>query len=146
MHSELTVRPASESDIPSINALLLEWLDLRKERELVFREAVGNAELIVAEQDGVLVGFIHCVMHNDIIDGGPNCFITAFYVTPGKRRNGIGTRLLRTAVQEGIKKGAVGLEASTTNVEARRLYEKHGFTQFRGEIFLEMDMAKVKEP
>lgn len=145
MHSELIVRPASELDIPSLDALLLEWLDLRKKRELIFKEALRNAELIVAEQDGMVAGFIHYVVHNDIIDGGLNCFITAFYVTPSKRRNGIGSRLLRRAIQESVRKGAAGIEASTTNLEARRLYEKHGFKQFRGEIFLEMDMAKTRE-
>jgi ribosomal protein S18 acetylase RimI-like enzyme len=124
---------------------LLEWLDLRKQRDSAFKQALRKSELIVAEQDGILVGFIHCVMHNDVIDGGPNAFITAFYVTPKNRRKGLGSALLRKVIQEAVEKGAVGIEASTTNTEARRLYEKHGFMQFRGEVFLEMDMDKARE-
>ncbi len=145
MQSEMAVRLATELDIPSMDALLVGWLDLRKQRDLVFKEALRIAELIVAEQDGELVGFIHYVMHNDIIDGGPNAFITALYVTPSKRRKGIGSALLRKVIHEAVKKGAIGIEASTTNPEARRLYEKHWFKQFRGEIFLEMDMDKARD-
>jgi ribosomal protein S18 acetylase RimI-like enzyme len=145
LQSEIAVRAATELDLSSIDALLLEWLDLRKQRDLAFKKALRKGELTVAKQDGILVGFIHYVMHNDIIDGGPNAFITAFYVTPNKRRKGIGGALLRKVIQEAVEKGVVGIEASTTNPEARRLYEKHGFMQFRGEVFLEMDMDTAGE-
>jgi ribosomal protein S18 acetylase RimI-like enzyme len=139
------VRPATELDLPPVDALLLEWLKLPKQRHLVFQDALRKTELIVAEQDHIVVGFIHYIMHNDIIDGGPNAFITAWYVTSSKRRKGTGSKLLRKAIEEAVKKGAVGIETSTTNSEARRLYEKHGFKQFKGEAFLEMDMTRVTE-
>ena len=144
MHPNTIVRPATELDLPSVDALLIEWLNLRKQRHLVFQDALRGNELFVAEQCGAVVGFIHYVMHNDIIDGGTNAFITAWYVTPSKRREGTGSKLLRKAIEEVLKKGAVGIEASTTNPEARRLYENHGFEQFDGEVFLEMNMSKVK--
>ena len=137
------IRLVTESDWPSVDALLLEWLNLRKRRNSVFNDALRKTELIVAEQDGVIAGFIHYVLHNDIIDGGPNAFITAWYVRRDRRRRGIGSKLLRKAIEEAIRKGAVGIETSTTNPEARRLYERHGFKQFNGEIFLEMDMTKA---
>jgi GNAT superfamily N-acetyltransferase len=111
---------------------------------MTFAKALRNSELIVAEQDDAVVGFIHYVMHNDIIDGGPNAFITAFYVTPNYRRKGIGSALLSRTIQDALKKGAVGIESSTTNPEAHRLYEKHGFKRFRGEIFLEIDMTLAR--
>jgi ribosomal protein S18 acetylase RimI-like enzyme len=137
------IRPATELDLASVDALLREWLDLRKQRNSVFPDVVRNAELIVAEEDGMVVGFIHYIMHNDIIDGGLNAFITAWYVSSSKRRRGIGSKLLRKAIEEAVGKGAVGIEASTTNPEARRLYETHGFKQFNGEVFLELDMSRA---
>ena len=135
------IRRATQRDLASINALLREWLGSRKERRVSFKQALGNTELVVAEQDGIVVGFIHYVMHNDIIDGGLNEFITAFYVTLDHRRKGIGTALLTRAIHDALRKGAVGIESSTTSPEARGLYEKHGFKQFRNEVFLEMNMA-----
>jgi GNAT superfamily N-acetyltransferase len=125
-----------------VDALLYEWLKFRKEREMSFGQAFGNSELIVAEQDGIIVGFTHYVTHNDIIDGGLKAFITAFYVTPSERRKGVGSALLAKTIQDALKKGVVRIESSTTNSEARRLYEKHGFKQFSSEVFLEMNMAK----
>ena len=144
MQPDTIVRPAIELDLPSVDVLLIEWLNLRKQRCSVFRDALRRDELIVAEKDRKVVGFVHYVMHNDIIDGGTNAFITAWYVTPSKRREGTGSKLLGKAIEEAVKKGAVGIEASTTNPEAYRLYSKFGFEQFNGEIFLEMNMAKVK--
>ncbi len=73
------------------------------------------------------------------MDGGPNSFIMALYVTPNQRGKEIGSTLLERAIQNALKKSAVGIEASTTNPDARRLYEKHGFKQFRGEVFLEYE-------
>jgi len=139
-----TVRQATRRDLASINILLHEWLGLRKDRQMAFTQALRNSELIVAEKEGIVVGFIHYVMHNDIIDGGPNAFTTALYVTPKHRRKGIGTALLTRAIQDALRKGAVGIETSTTNPEARKLYEKHGFKQFKNEIFLEMNMAPIR--
>jgi GNAT superfamily N-acetyltransferase len=141
LSGKLIVRQATEHDLPTTDALLRKWLNFRKERKMSFRQALRNTELIVAERDGGLLGFIRYVIHNDIIDGGLNAFITAFYVTPNHRRKGIGSALLTRAIQDALRKGVVGIESSTTNPEARRLYEKYGFKQYRGEVFLEMDMA-----
>jgi ribosomal protein S18 acetylase RimI-like enzyme len=145
LHEEIVVRHAAEPDMPSMSVLMLEWLSLPLQRDSVFRDSTRREELLVAERDGALVGFLHHVMHNDVIDGGLNSFITALYVSPFHRRKGIASLLLRTAIRESLKKRAVGMEASTTNPEARRLYEKFGFRQFRGEVFLEMDMNKARE-
>ncbi len=50
-----------------------------------------------------------------------------------------------------MDRGVLGVETSTANPDARRLYERHGFRQFKGdwmmgEVFLELDLKKyVKE-
>ena len=144
MLENTTVRQATRRDLASINILLHEWLGLRKDRQMAFTQALRNSELIVAEKEGIVVGFIHYVMHNDIIDGGPNAFTTALYVTPKHRRKGIGTALPTRAIQDALRKGAVGIETSTTDPEACKLYEKHDFKQFKNEIFLEMNMAPTR--
>jgi GNAT superfamily N-acetyltransferase len=84
-------------------------------------------------------------MHEDIIDGAPNSFITAFYVSPSHRGKGVGTLLLERAITNSLALGAVGVETSTTQALARKLYEKLHFKQTMGEIgevFLELDIPE----
>ena len=90
-----------------------------------------------------IIGFVHYVMHEDIIDGAPNSFITAFFVTRTHRRRGVGTLLLDEAITESLARGAVGVETSTIHAKARKLYERHNFKQTMGdigEVFLELDV------
>ena len=103
--------------------------------------------MLVADRKGKPIGFIHYAMHEDVIDGGSNAFITAFYVAPEFRDKGVGSKLLRTAIEDALKKGAVGIETSTANPDAKQMYERHFFRQYMGkwtmgEVFLELDMNK----
>jgi len=143
------VRRAREEDISVIDGYITEWLDFDTNREESIRRAVKNKELLVADYKGKLLGFIHYVMHEDLIDGGPNSFITAFYVFPEFRKKGVGSKLLQAAIEDGVQRGALEIEASTADPDARRLYEKHHFQQFMGkwtmgEVFLELDISRYR--
>jgi len=143
------VRRAREEDISVIDGYITEWLNFDTDREESIRRAVKNKELLVADYRGELLGFIHYVMHEDIIDGGPNSFITAFYVLPEFRKKGVGSKLLQAAIEDGAQRGALEIEASTADPDARRLYEKHHFQQFMGkwtmgEVFLELDISRYR--
>jgi len=89
------LRYATHRDIPSVEALLLEWLNWKAPRNESLRRAIENNELLVAELKGKVVGFIHFVVHEDIIDGGPNAFITPFCVKPSLWNKGFGSALLQ---------------------------------------------------
>jgi GNAT superfamily N-acetyltransferase len=143
------IRYATGKDVFAIDRTIAEWLNWRTPREESIRRAVENRELCVADRKGEVIGFIHYVMHEDIIDGGLNSFITCFYVAPEFRNKGIGSKLLNKAINDALDKGAVGIETSTANPDARRLYEMHHFKQFMGkwtmgEVFLELDMQEFK--
>ena len=147
LESRIRIRKAKEEDISVIDGYIAEWLDFDADREESIRRAVKNKELLVAGHKGKLLGFIHYVMHEDIIDGGPNSFITAFYVLPEFRKKGVGSKLLQAAIEDGAQRGALEIEASTADPDARRLFEKHHFQQFMGkwtmgEVFLELDVSK----
>jgi GNAT superfamily N-acetyltransferase len=89
------------------------------------------------------VGFIHYILHEDVIDGAPNAFVTAFYISPAFRGKGAGTLLLKEAIADSLARGAVGVETSTIHDSARKLYERCHFKQAFGdigEVFLELDV------
>jgi ribosomal protein S18 acetylase RimI-like enzyme len=147
LQKTIRIRQATKKDILTISKTLTEWLEWKVPRELSIKRAVENKELLVADLKGRVIGFVHCVMHEDVVDGGLNAFITCFYVAPEFRNQRIGSLLLDRAIDDAVRKGAVGIETSTANPDARRLYERHGFKQFMGkwtmgEVFLELDMEK----
>lgn len=139
------VRRAALKDAKQVNALLSEWLDWRPSRGSLpsIKRAIANDELLVAVHGSRIIGFIHYAMHEDIIDGGPNAFITAFYVSPAYRGRGTGTLLLKEAVGDSLSRGALGIETSTLHSDAKKFYEKNHFRQAFfgdiGEVFLELD-------
>lgn len=148
MRKTIRIRQATKKDISTISKTITEWLEWKVPRELSIKRAVENKELLVADQRGTVIGFVHYVMHEDVVDGGLNAFITCFYVSPEFRNQRIGSLLLDRAIDDAVRKGAVGIETSTASPDARRLYERHNFKQFTGkwtmgEVFLELDMKKV---
>jgi len=147
--TKVIVRRAVLTDTPRLQALLAEWLkwEPKDGRIESIRRAVRSREILVAQAGSRVVGFINFVMHEDVIDGGPNAFITAFYVSPIHRGKGIGSRLLKAAIAKALKIGAVGVETSTIHESAKRLYEGHHFKQAKGdiaEIFLELDIDELR--
>jgi GNAT superfamily N-acetyltransferase len=135
------------TDALSVDHLLSEWFDWKPSsgRLKSLQRAIRKRELLVAEFASKVVGFIHYVMHEDIIDGGPNTFVTAFYVSKADRGKGIGTLLLERAIADSLARGAVGVETSTIHKRAQKLYLEHHFKQTVGdiaEVFLELDISE----
>ena len=145
MGRALRIRHAVATDASAVKGLLSEWFDWTPTngRLQSIRRAIRNREMLVAKEGERLVGFLHHVNHEDVIDGGRNTFITAFYVSPKYRRKGVGSRLLRTAIDDSLTRGIVGVETSTIHRLAKELYQRHHFKQTRGdigEVFLELDI------
>ncbi|OLD13924.1 MAG: hypothetical protein AUI97_03240 [Crenarchaeota archaeon 13_1_40CM_3_52_17] len=147
MATFLTVRRARQTDAHAVDSLLSEWFDWKPDsgRLNSIHRAISKRELLVAEVNSRVSGFIHYVMHEDIIDGGPNSFITAFYVSPEFRSKRVGTLLLDQAIADSLAMGAVGVETSTIFSSAKKLYERHHFKETIGdigEVFLELDVPE----
>jgi ribosomal-protein-alanine N-acetyltransferase len=79
---------------------------------------------VMRDSSGALVGFCACWMIFDELH------VNSFAVTPAWRRRGAATQLLRTVFAEALASGATSatLEVRASNVAARRLYEKLGFS------------------
>ncbi len=151
MDTAYRVRKAESSEIGQIEGLLEEWLGPypRRSRSESIADAVAKGEVLVAASASGVLGFIHYGVHNDVVDGAPNAFITAFCVRASRRRMGIGASLLDGTIADARRRGAVSVEASTTRSGAKRFYERRGFRQPFGDIgetFLELDLVGAVNP
>ena len=89
----------------------------------MLREELGKGLFLVAERDGVAVGYVGC---QTVLDEG---YITNVAVSPDGRRQGVGRALIGTLVSHAGAQGLafVTLEARTSNMPAIALYENAGF-------------------
>ncbi|OLE71171.1 hypothetical protein AUF78_03280 [archaeon 13_1_20CM_2_51_12] len=143
----LIIRRARITDAPAVDGLLSEWFDWKPEsgRLESVKRAIRNREVLVAQSNKRIIGFIHYIMHEDIIDGGPNSFISANYVSSRDRGRGVGTLLLKEMIRDSLARGAVGVETSTIHERAKKFYERQHFKQTLGdiaEVFLELDIQE----
>ena len=81
---------------------------------------------VVAEVDGKVYGFAHCVVHENTWETQAVCYLEDLYVRPGARGRGIGTALLEWLRNAMRAEGWARLYWATKadNVEARRLYDR----------------------
>ena len=107
MRSQLLMRPAKDSDVPS---LALIWADVLRRadhdqqvedvRRIVDRvSAVHEERIVVAELDGAVVGAVHLkVTTFSPINLEPVVQAISPHVLPDYRRHGIGSALMEAAV------------------------------------------------
>jgi len=133
----MTIRPAKKNDQELIRELWLEfeaelpepdylresweeaWIDLAQ----TVREGVA----LIAEEEGRAIGFVFCVLGDR---GRKTAHVTDIYVRPEARNRGIGRALLAGILDPARSAGLdhVSLEVLISNSDARRLYERLGFT------------------
>lgn len=86
--------------------------------------------VLVAENAGrAVIGFVQLYPTFSSILAAPMYVFSDLFVMPEARRRGVGTLLLKSAVETTRAAGAVRLELATaiTNVAAQRLYEALGW-------------------
>ena len=133
-----TIRPAVPADEAGIRELFEEMLRSIGRPEPVEGYAKGYLDkfwlgggdrIFVAEEEAV-VGFLSAEVCRE-----PEAYVYLddFSVTEAYRSRGIGTALLRRAEAYAVELGipAVLLHVEKTNVPARRLYERSGFSVYR---------------
>lgn len=79
----------------------------------------------VAEADGRVVGFSHCVMHEGTWATNPIGYLEDLFVDPAVRGKGIGRLLLQDLVDRGKRQGWEYLywHTQSFNATARKLYD-----------------------
>ena len=132
----IKVRSANEKDLQSLVILAEEFIpgetDNRK-RIAVLKQALRNPnyELLVAELEEEIVGFIDQWIIHDFTHGAKLSYIHSLYVSSEHRRKGVASNLLQEAM-----KNARNMEVSEIHITTRfdnkpaiNLYRKHGLVK-----------------
>jgi len=127
----LAIRRAKLKDVRVLEDLFLQASNSPLERGEILRKVLKdvNSELVVSEFSGEVVGFIHQVFVLDPFHGGLNSYIVNLFVKESCRNMGIGSQLVRKALENAEKRGVIEVHVDTEedNVNAIKFYEKHGF-------------------
>jgi ribosomal protein S18 acetylase RimI-like enzyme len=92
---------------------------------------------LVAEQDGAVIGLVHCVLHATTWSLSPYCYLSDLFVDPAIRGSGAGRALIEAVYARAEALGAARVYWLTheSNATARLLYDKVarnlGFIQYR---------------
>lgn len=142
----LTVRDLSPADRTGWEPLWRGYLDFYGASisddvtDLTFRRLLDPAEdmfCLVAEQDGLLVGIVQCVLHRSTWTAAPYCYLQDLFVAPDARDAGVGRALIEAVYARADALGAARVYWLTheTNATARVLYDavavRSGFIQYR---------------
>ncbi len=134
MSATITIRPATEADLPAIHALMYELAVYEKEPEAVATTVdeyradfqAGIFESHVAELDGQVVGMTLFFMAYSSWKG-KMLYLDDFVVTGTHRRSGAGQLLFDAFVAEGRRRGCrlVKWQVLDWNEPALRFYAKN---------------------
>ena len=141
MSNMIMIVEATEIDLPQIKNLLTELIetidnstgiDICKALEnyrVLLKDT--NSHFLIAKIDGFVVGFINFTVRKTILHEGPSALIDELVISKRQRGQGIGTRLVSTAVERCRELGCCEVEVSTEKVngKAREFYKNCGFRE-----------------
>ena len=148
----MTIRPATKEDKELVRELWVEFEAelggpdyLRESWEEAWSDlsqTVRNGVALIAEEDGAAVGFVFCVLGDT---GRKTAHVTDIYVRPAARNKGIGRALLAGILEPARAAGLehASLEVLMRNSDARRLYERLGFTSM--DVFMAAPLGALAD-
>ncbi|MFQ5381647.1 MAG: GNAT family N-acetyltransferase [Dehalococcoidia bacterium] len=131
------VREATAADQEDVLGLLRQLMSAATEESAinqpsgieVFRELLdGRAgSVLVAEEDGVILGLITLSYPVAIRCGGPYSCIEEFIVSERARGKGVGGRLLEAAIAKAAERGCFELQVNRPSDLGYPVYIEHGW-------------------
>jgi GNAT superfamily N-acetyltransferase len=144
------IEPATESDLQRVASLYQDWvaegriIGLAAESEYELRQKLGPYSF-VARADGVVVGFVTAIEGSRdpgewavLPRGGPYISIEDLYVQPATRSQGVGSALLRAAIEAGKRRGIEHVAVWTSSRDWERLirfYRAFGLESWGMQLF-----------
>jgi len=128
-----SIRKAGTKDVEVLGRLFEEFSGWHIERSVSIQKAItdSDGELLVAEVYGRVVGFVNQVFFEDPLHAGFNSLITDLFVKTEHRERGIGSELIKRALECAKKRKVKEVHVTTRedNHEAMKFYEKHRFNK-----------------
>jgi GNAT superfamily N-acetyltransferase len=127
------IRPAVVADAPRLVPLFEAWDHPQPvavvERIVAEWQAQDRAVILIAEQDGRLIGMAAVIARPGLADERPVARLSGLVVAPGARRTGVGGRLLDVAESQASRWGCrrIDLSSALTRDEAHRFYPARGY-------------------
>ena len=120
----MTIRDVSPEDLPQITALEELCFSVPWTQEMLRSQLTDGHVFLAAVEDGQVLGYVGLQY---VLDEG---YITNVATSPARRREGIAGMLLSALKKRASALGLsfLTLEVRQSNFPARRLYEKHGFS------------------
>jgi ribosomal protein S18 acetylase RimI-like enzyme len=116
--------PAVHNDVvgPEFAAVVVEQTySIEALTECITRcTAASDAEFLVAEQDGDVIGYLH------FDSEGPEPELHRIYVDPGRKRGGVGSALMRELHSRLPPAREYILLVAEANTDAQAFYQRHG--------------------
>ena len=111
------------------------YLEQILEREIAYHNE-GTRVIFVAKIREIIIGTVQFVSEHsdrDLAEGKVTAYLQALEVKPQYRRQGIGSRLIKTVEQEALFRGfeRLSIIVEPNNAPAVNLYQKLGFTNFK---------------
>jgi ribosomal protein S18 acetylase RimI-like enzyme len=118
------------------------------------------SDVIVAALDDSIVGYVKVRRNNQLASNAHVLMIGGLAVDPNAQRRGLGASLVQRAINEARTRGAklLKLHVLETNVVAKRLYQRCGFTVegvlrnefllgdlFVDDVIMTMDLTKAEQ-
>ena len=147
----LNIRFATPDDIGAIHGFILALADyeklaheVRADRDVLARHLFGDrpmAEVLIAERDGVAVGFALFFHNFSTFEGRPGIYLEDLFVSPQARGSGAGKALLARLAQLTIERDCARLEWSVLdwNTPAIDFYRAIGARPMDGWTIQRMD-------
>ena len=98
-------------------------------RRLSAAQARPDHEVLLAERDGAIVGWVH-VLQTVNVETDPCAAIGGLVVDAAHRGRGVGAALLAAAEEWATRRGErrIRVRSNVVRAEAHRFYEKHGYS------------------
>jgi GNAT superfamily N-acetyltransferase len=134
---DVTIRPARPDELDPVLAMY-EWLfappgsrppgwePARARQRLAAAVGTEDSVVLVADQNGKLVGLCSAYLDLDSVRFGRRCWVEDLAVDPERRSQGIGKALLDAAREWARERGAtrLELESGLDRTDAHRFYER----------------------
>ena len=135
------IDPAKLSDVPQLadllNLLFTQEADFAPDREKQRRglrliiESPHVGMILVAREGDHVIGMVSLLFTISTAEGGRVCWMEDMVVHPDRRGDGLGSRLLQSAVEYARTHGfsRITLLTDQLNAGAIRFYGRHGFVE-----------------